>query len=104
MQILPELIIFEWDKGNFDKNLVKHNVTNREAEEVFENNLKFIFMDEKHSQREERYGLYGRTTAERLLFIVFTIKEKKVRIISARAMSQKERRVYEEKIRDYSKV
>lgn len=104
MRILFEPIAFDWDKGNIEKNLVKHNVTNRETEEVFENEPKFIFRDEKHSQREERYGLYGRTKAERLLFVVFTIKKEKARVISARDMSQKERRVYEEKIKDYPKV
>jgi len=58
MKIVSKLIFFEWDKGNIDKNLIKHNVTNREIEEVFENDPKFIFRDEKHSQEEERYGLY----------------------------------------------
>ena len=104
MRIEPKPVIFDWDKGNIDKNFVKHNVTNREAEEVFEDSPKFIFKDEKHSQVEERYGLYGGTKAGRLLFVVFTIKKEKVRIISVRDMSQKERRVYEGKIKDYSKV
>ena len=54
MQILTKLFSFEWDKGNIDKNLAKHNVANIEAEEAFESNPKFIFRDEKHSQREER--------------------------------------------------
>lgn len=104
MKILPEPITFEWDKGNIDKNLVKHTVANREAEEVFENNLKFIFRDEKHSQREERYGLLGATDTGRKLSVVFTIKKDKVRIITARDMSKKERSAYEEKIKTYTKV
>jgi len=104
MKIVSKLIFFEWDKGNIDKNLIKHNVTNREIEEVFENDPKFIFRDEKHSQEEERYGLYGKTKAERLLFVVFTITKDKVRVISARDMSKKERRVYEEKIKGYPKI
>ncbi|MFA5779776.1 MAG: BrnT family toxin [Elusimicrobiota bacterium] len=104
MEIVSEPIFFEWNKGNIDKNLRKHNVANRETEEVFENDPKFIFRDEKHSQKEERYGLYGKTKAERLLFVVFTIKRDKVRVISARNMSKKERRVYEEKIKGYPKI
>lgn len=104
MQILTKLFSFEWDKGNIDKNLAKHNVANREAEEAFESNPKFIFRDEKHSQREERYGLFGITNKGRKLSVVFTIKKDKVRIISARDMSKKERRAYEEKIKVHTKV
>ncbi|MBA2124487.1 hypothetical protein B9J78_06125 [bacterium Unc6] len=104
MKIVPEPIFFEWDKGNIDKNLIKHKVTNRETEEVFKNDPKFIFGDEKHSQKEKRYGLYGKTKTERLLFVVFTITKDKVRVISARNMSKKERRVYEEKIKAYPEV
>lgn len=52
MKILPKPLKFEWDKGNIDKNLVKHNVTDREAEEIFDNEPKFIFEDERHSLLE----------------------------------------------------
>lgn len=95
MRILPEPVSFEWDKGNIDKNLKKHGVTFKEAEEVFKDELKFIFEDEKHStDREKRYGLFGRTNKSKLLSIVFTIRKDKVRIITARNISKKERRAY----------
>ena len=55
MKILPEPISFEWDKGNIDKNFKKHKVTNREAEEVFNNEKKLIIEDERHSLAEKRY-------------------------------------------------
>lgn len=101
MKILPDSLTFKWDKGNFDKNLVKHGVTNREAEEVFENEPKFIFEDEKHSAIEKRYGLFGKTNKGKLLSIVFTLRDDKVRIITARNTSRRERKSYE-KIKNYS--
>ena len=104
MQILPDILEFFWDKGNIDKNLRKHNVSNKEAEEALKNDRAFIFRDEKHSQAEERFGLFGTTDQGKLLSIVFTVRKKKVRIITARNMSRKERRVYEEKIKIHSQV
>ncbi|PIV09096.1 hypothetical protein COS31_02005 [Candidatus Roizmanbacteria bacterium CG02_land_8_20_14_3_00_36_15] len=95
MLILPKPVFFEWDKGNFDKNYQKHKVTNKEAEEVFDNEPKFIFEDKKHSETEKRYGIFGRTKNGKLLSIVFIIRNNKIRIITARNMSKKERRSYE---------
>lgn len=95
MKILPKPVAFEWDKGNIDKNLKKHKVTHKEAEETFDNEPKFFFEDEQHSEKERRYALYGQTKTKRFLTIVFTLRNEKVRIISARSMSRKERRSYE---------
>lgn len=104
MKILPEPIVFKWDKGNIDKNLAKHGVTNREAEEVFGNRPLFINKDLRHSEREVRFQALGKTDESRLLFITFTVRNTTVRIISARDMNKKERRVYEEKIQANAKV
>lgn len=103
MKLLPEPIVFEWDGGNTDKNLIKHNVTNKEAEEVFTDKENFVFEDKKHSQREVRYGLFGKTKHDRKLAIVFIIRNDKVRVITARAMSKPERRSYE-KIKSDTKI
>lgn len=103
MKILPAPISFLWDKGNLDKNLKKHNVTNKEAEETFENKPRFIFEDEKHSVNEKRYGLFGQTDRGRLLSIVYTMRKDEIRIITARDMSIRERRSYE-KIKANSQV
>jgi uncharacterized DUF497 family protein len=93
---IPEPISFEWDEGNRDKNWVKHKVSNTEAEEVFFDPNKRLFHDVLHSAEEDRYILLGKTIAGRLLFFVFTIRENRVRIISARDMNRKERPLYEE--------
>ncbi len=98
MKILPEPLVFEWDKGNTDKNLIKHKVTNREAEEVFDSEPLILLEDAKHSSKEKRFQVLGKTNEERLLSIIFTIR-KKVRIISARDMNKKERRGYEKEVK-----
>ena len=96
MIIVSEPIIFEWDTGNFDKNFKKHNVTNQEIEQVFTQEAKFIVEDKKHSEVEKRYALFGITGKGRTLVIVFTLRENKVRVVTARDMSKKERRRYEQ--------
>lgn len=95
MRILPDPVSFVWDKGNIDKNLKKHKVTNKETEEVFENKPAYIFEDQKHSVKEKRYGIFGQTDKGKLLTVVFTIRTEKVRIITARSMSKSERKSYE---------
>lgn len=96
MKILPEPLSFEWDQGNIDKNLVKHGVINKEAEEMFSNKPLLVSEDVKHSSKERRFQALGKTDEKRLLFISFTIRNEKVRIISARDMNKKEVKVYEE--------
>ena len=90
-------IEFEWDEGNIDKNDDKHNVTNKEAEEVFFDEKRFIFKDKVHSKNEERFRILAKTKNRRLLFIVFTIRNNKVRVISARDTNKKEVLIYEKK-------
>lgn len=104
MKLLPKPISFEWDKGNIDKNWIRHRVTNKETEEVFENNPKLILKDEKHSDQEDRYLVLGITDDKRRLAIIFTIRKDKIRVISARVMHSKERRLYEEKFKNYPKI
>lgn len=97
MKTLPSPIAFEWDKGNFDKNLIKHKVTNKEAEEVFFDRYIKIFEDARHSQKEKRFTALGITDKNRKLYLSFALRNQKIRIISARDQSKKERRLYEEK-------
>lgn len=89
---------FDWDKGNIDKSYLKHGITLNQAEEAFLDETAVILRDFKHSQKEKRYLLIGKTANKKMLFIVFTIRKKKIRIISARAADKKEVRQYAEKI------
>lgn len=86
---------FDWDKGNRNKNIKKHKVTNEESEQIFFNEPLVIFEDTRHSQKEKRLVAYGITDEKRALTIVFTIRKDKIRMISARSQNKKERRLYE---------
>jgi len=88
---------FEWDKGNKDKNWLKHRVTNEECEEVFFDKNKKILKDVLHSDKEKRFIVLGKTKKGRLLFVVFTIRNKKIRVISTRDINKKEVILYEKK-------
>lgn len=95
MKNLPDPLIFEWDRGNRDKNILKHGVTNQEAEAIFTNKPILMSEDKRHSSQERRFQALGKTDEGRLLFISFTIRGKNVRIISVRDMNRKEERIYE---------
>jgi uncharacterized DUF497 family protein len=86
---------FDWDAGNSDKNWERHRVSPGECEQVFFQRPIRIAPDPAHSQGEARYAALGQTAAGRCLTIVFTIRDGLIRVISARAMSRRERRMYE---------
>jgi uncharacterized DUF497 family protein len=87
---------FDWDKGNIDKNLVKHNVTNWECEQVFFSEPLIILGDPQHSVAENRYAAFGMTDERRLLVVIFARRGNLLRVISARDMNRRERKFYEE--------
>jgi uncharacterized DUF497 family protein len=89
---------FEWDHGNARKNLEKHAVGQAEAEQIFANDPLVVTDDVAHNDREPRYHALGRADASRLLHITFTLRANgtRIRIISARDMSRKERQRYEQ--------
>lgn len=95
LDLLAECHGFQWDDGNAAKNWASHAVSQAEAEQVFFNRPLRIAPDAAHSIRERRFAALGKTDQARLLTIVFTIRERKVRVISARAMSRRERGLYE---------
>ena len=94
MQIINDIIGFDWDEGNLNKNWIKHQVSNAECEEMLFNMPLLVADDRKHSQSEERYYALGKTNEGRELFIVFTLRNQKIRVISARDMNKKEREYY----------
>jgi len=96
MIALPEPVTFAWDEGNERKNLEKHGVSAQEVEEVFFDPRKKLLGDKFHSGKEDRYLLIGQTRRQRLLFVVFTIRDRRIRAISARDLNRKERDLYEE--------
>lgn len=97
---LPEILLFEWDKGNLDKSYEKHGVTSNEAEEIFIDEEILVLSDIKHSESEKRYIALGSTQEGKNLFVVFTLRREKIRIISARKMHKKEVLKYEKAKKD----
>ncbi len=93
--ILEECSEFSWDQGNTRKNWIKHGVSALECEQIFFNLPFIVKADTKHSQQENRYYALGKTHLKRPLFAVFTIRNGKIRVISARDMSKKERQIYD---------
>ena len=86
---------FDWDAGNAAKNWDLHQVTPAECEQAFFNRPILVAADERHSAEERRYAALGQRKAGRRLAMVFTIRGTLVRVISARNMSRRERRIDE---------
>lgn len=82
---------FEWDIYNSEKIRTKHDVTPVECEQVFFNLPLIAGSDQKRSQSEDRLYVLGQTDSARLLFLVFTVRGEKLRVISSRDMNKKER-------------
>jgi uncharacterized DUF497 family protein len=91
------IVGFQWDAGNAIKSQVKHGVTQAEAEEIFFNQPLLVSVDDKHSDKENRYLALGITSPGTLLSVVFTLRKNVtlVRVVSARPMSKRERAFYE---------
>ena len=104
MNIFSQTKGFEWDEGNIAKNYKKHRVAYFECEQIFFNEPLIVKPDKIHSTSEERYFALGKTDEKRFLFVVFTIRDNKIRVVSARDMNKKERRCYHERSKEDSKV
>ena len=98
MTDLDQITGFEWDDGNSRNSADKHDVSQAEAESIFFNDPLIVVEDLKHSETERRFHALGRTAQDRLLHITFALRQNgtMVRVISARDMHRKERKVYEQ--------
>ena len=92
---------FDWDDGNARKSTDKHSMRQSEAEQVFFNQPLLVVADHKHSQEQPRYNALG-VTDDRRLHIKFTLRGagSLIRVISARNMHRKERKIYEQSQED----
>lgn len=89
---------YDWDEGNSRKSVDKHDVRPSETEQVFFNEPLLLVTDNKHSQNEPRFYALGITDDLRLLHITFTLRARGtlIRVISARDMNRRERKIYEQ--------
>ncbi len=90
---------FEWDEEKAEINLKKHKVDFQEAKSVFGNPFSITIDDPDHSKEEQRFIDIGISASGKLLVIVYTERENKIRIISCRKATPAERRKYEEQIK-----
>lgn len=94
MEQLTNATGFEWDEWNSTKICEKHSVSLAECEQVFFNEPLVVAEDTKHSDVEQRFYVLGATDKARLFFLVFTLRDNRIRVITARSMNRKERRIY----------
>lgn len=93
MSVVKQAVEFVWDQGNISKNWDKHRVTANEAEEVFFDLEKREFGDQKHSSLESRRIVVGKTKNGRILYVAYTMRGTKIRVISARDVNKRERKL-----------
>ena len=86
---------FEWDLRKAERNLTKHEVSFDEARTVFGDPLAATVSDSVHSQSEARFSTMGRSSKDRILVVIHTDRNDRIRIISARPAGARERRQYE---------
>jgi uncharacterized DUF497 family protein len=87
---------FEWDPQKDRINQEKHGVSFAEASTVFLDPVHITVVDELHSAEEFRFRTIGHTVASRLLVVAHTDREERIRIITARDATPRERRQYEQ--------
>ena len=92
--------IFEWDEEKARANLEKHKINFDEARTIFADPFLLTFVDDFHSDQEERFISIGLSESNRVLLAVHTEREEKdenviIRIISCRKATPAERKRYE---------
>lgn len=90
------MLLFEWDPNKAKKNIKIHGVSFDEASTAFKDRLSSAIHDPLHSDEEERFTLIGNSVKNRLLVVVHTERGDRIRIISARKATKRERKQYEE--------
>ena len=86
---------FEWDPDKAESNTAKHGVGFVEASTVFADPLELTIQDPDHSSDEDRFLNLGISSNGRLLVVSFTERSQRIRLISARPATPRERRQYE---------
>ena len=85
---------FEWDEAKAEANLAKHGVTFAEALTCFYDPGQIAFLDPDHSDDEDRELLIGHSAGGRLLIVIYTLRGRVTRLISARKATAREARTY----------
>ncbi|HQU84721.1 MAG TPA: BrnT family toxin [Pyrinomonadaceae bacterium] len=86
---------FEWNPEKAEANLKKHGVSFEEAASVFYDPLSLTIPDIIHSDEENRFIIIGLSDNQQQLVVAHTDRGDKIRIISARLATPREKRIYE---------
>lgn len=86
---------FEWDKNKASQNLIKHGIDFADVENVFFDILA-LTIEDPDAEGEHRFITIGIDSFNRLLVVVYTLRKKVIRIISARKATKSERSDYEQ--------
>jgi len=87
---------FEWDLEKASANEGKHGVSFVEAAEVFDDDHSSTVPDPDHSVDESRYLIFGASKNGKYLVVSYTERGDRIRLISARTMTPRERKAYEQ--------
>lgn len=87
---------FEWDDEKDKINQRKHGISFLEAKTIFQDPFSITISDPLHSFDEERFIDIGLSNKLRLLVVVYTERETKIRLISCRKANTKEQKSYEQ--------
>ncbi len=93
------MLLFEWDPEKAKKNEHIHGISFDEASTIFSDDLSLLIYDPLHSESEDRFIIIGKSYKNRLLVVVHVDRGDRIRIISARKATKKEREQYEENAR-----
>ncbi len=89
------MVLFEWNTQKAQQNLRKHGVSFEEASTAFGDPFSLTIDDPLHSEDEDRFVLIGVSNRNRLLVVVHTYRNDKIRLISARKATKREEKQYE---------
>lgn len=90
------MLKFEWDPAKALENEQKHGIGFAEATEVFGDDHSSAIDDPDHSTEEARYLIFGLSNQGKFLVVSYTERGDRIRLISARQMTSRERKAYEE--------
>lgn len=92
MGLFRKNISFEWDENKNQQNIKKHHISFTTAAKVFDDIFRIEIYDNLHSEFEDRYITIG--LVQEVVFVVYTMRNNNIRMISARIANKEEERLY----------
>ncbi|MBQ2678235.1 MAG: BrnT family toxin [Firmicutes bacterium] len=90
--LINQTISAEWDDNKNKQNIKRHSLSFETAALVFVDDFRLEFFDNNHSDEEERYITIG--NVGEIIIVVYTLRGKSYRLISARLATKTERQIY----------